>query len=117
MDPDEGCSGRRVDGGAVEVAGSSRDDAAYKETDDNGCGFHDGGAKTFADDDGDEDGETEADELSAAPGESVWCVDIGAELEETGFRSVLAVAAASSPVLESGLDEFDSNEHDGWTGD
>lgn len=55
MDPDEGCCGRSIDAGAVEVTTCCSDDATNKEANDDGCGLHDRGTETFADDDRNED--------------------------------------------------------------
>ena len=117
MHPDEGGGGRRVDGGTVEVATCGGDDASNEETDYDGRRLHDRCAEPLADDDCDENGETETDELGAAPRKRVRRIDIGTKLEETALRSASAVVGASGPVLEARLDEVDADEHDGRTGD
>lgn len=96
---------------------SSRDDAANKKTNDDSGGLHDGCAEAFADNDGDEDAETKADELCRTPGQSMRRVDIRTQLEQTRCRARLAVSRSASPILESRLHELDADEHDGRAGD
>lgn len=60
MDPDKRGDRRGGDAGFVKVAAGGGDDAAHQKADDDGAGFHDGGAEALAEDDCDEDGEAEA---------------------------------------------------------
>jgi hypothetical protein len=46
----------------------------------------------------------------------VRCVDVGAHREVSRFRTIDAGTGASSPVLKAGLDEMDTDEHNGRAG-
>lgn len=87
MNPDERRGGSGVDARAVKVATCGGDDAAHQQADDDGGRLHDGASEALAQDDGDEDGESQTDELGAAPGKCVRCVDGRAELEDARGRS------------------------------
>jgi len=67
VDPEEGDYWCGVDVFAGPVAGCAGDGAADCEAEDDGGGFHEGGAELFDDDYGDEDAEAEADEFGVAP--------------------------------------------------
>jgi len=116
VDPDKGYSRCGIDGGLVKVACCACDDASDQESNDDSGRLHDRRAKTLADDDGDEDTETETDELSATPGKRARCIDVGAQLKESSFGTRLAITRATSPVLKSSFDEMNTNEQYSWTG-
>ena len=63
MNPYKARCGSGGDPSTAEVATRSGDHAADEQTDDDGTGFHDWGSEALREDDGDEDEETQADEL------------------------------------------------------
>lgn len=117
MHPDEGDGRGAVDAAAVKVAGGRRDDAADEQADDDAGRLHDRGAEALAEDDGHKDGEAEAEVLCGAPGQGVGGGDVRALGEEARGADVGAGAGAAGPVHEAGLDQVDSDEHDGRAGD
>lgn len=117
MYPNEGYSRRGIDTRAVKVAGGAGDDTASQQSEDDSAGFHDRRAKTFANDDGNKDRKAETYILSAAPGKGMRVGVTWAELVRATAWTCKACAATSSPALEPGLDERNTDESDSGTGD
>lgn len=105
MYPDEGGDWSRVDARSVKVAAGRCDDASYQQADDDGGGLHDGRAKALTQNDCDEDAEAQTKKLGRAPRQSMRC-------SRTRTQALGGAAASSHPVLETTLDEVDTNEHD-----
>lgn len=118
LDPDEGGNRSTVNAGTIKVASGSGNDAANEEANDDRSRLHDGGAESFAENDGDKDGESQTKILRRTPGKSMRSVDGGA-LGEDADSCIGTGAGTSSthPVVESALDELDTDEHDGGAGD
>lgn len=116
MHPDEACSWSGIDASAAEVAGSSGDDASNEQSDNNSGGFHDRATVPLTDEDGDEDGEAEADKLSTTPRKGMGGTNLRAKAEYALFWSRGAGTTPASPVLEAGFDQIYANESDCWTG-
>lgn len=100
-----------VDAGSIKVTASSSNNATRQQSDNHRGGLHDRRTESFAQDNGQEDGETQAQELCRSPGERVRRVNIRAHSEQS-LGSSHADSAAAHPVRETRLDELDTNEHD-----
>lgn len=66
--------------------------------------LHDRRSETFANDDGDEDGETKANELSRAPRQGMRSRVRRAEHERSSLRTSITASRSTSPSLETALD-------------
>lgn len=104
MDPDKGGGWSLVDTGSVEVAACSSNDTADQQADNDGTGLHDWRPPLFTDNDGEVDEETETDELGGPP--SVTFSAGGAD-----------TAGTTDKVLETRLDQGDSDQEDDGAGD
>lgn len=112
MDPVEGDCRRERNVCRTKVAAGRCNDAADKETDNDGTGLHDGCAEAFAKDDCYKYRETKTEELGRAPWRGHWRIDVGTESQWASRGTQLAAVAAAAPVVETRLDELCANEHD-----
>lgn len=117
LDPNEGNCGGRVDTGTVKIASRRGDDATDKETKDDAGGLHDGRSESLAQDDGDKNREPETQVLGGSPGKRVRRGDVGACSEERSWVLVGTETVTTGPVLEPGLDQVDTDEHNGGSSD
>lgn len=117
LDPNEGHGWCIGDAGVIEIPGRSSHNATGQQTKNDTGGFHDRRSKSFAENDGEEDEETETDVFGTSPWESMRSRNVGAKSEKAIFGKLRAETTATCPVLEAGLDEMDTNEDDSWACD
>lgn len=115
--PNKGHGRGGTDSIGREIARGPGDDATDQQAKGYGAGFHDGGAKTFAQDYSYKDREPKTNVFRASPRQGVRGADLGANDKGSCCRTFNTTTRSSSPVLEPALDEGQTNQSDGGAGD
>jgi hypothetical protein len=117
MDPDERSCRRSINSRSAEVATCSSNDTSNQQSHNHSTRLHDRRSISFSKNDGHENEEPKTDKLCRTPWKSVRSGVRRAKHIIASSWTRSASSGTTSPILETRLDQTDSDQGDSWTCD